>query len=71
VVPRRARRHLAEGITRRLVYKPAPLVSGALEAEIWDQARPHVRELGQRLGRDLEAEWLAPTRKGAEIDRLA
>lgn len=57
LAPRSLRRRAAAAAYDRLVFAPAPPLDPAVAALIRSRATPHVARLGQRLGRDLLAEW--------------
>jgi len=57
VLPRGLRRRLIEAAYRRFVYEDAQPLDPALAEVIRAAAHPHVAALGERLGRDLLAEW--------------
>ncbi|MDX1419443.1 MAG: sulfotransferase [Rubricoccaceae bacterium] len=57
LVPPALRRRATRAGYERFVYDEAPPVDPAVAAHIRAAARPHVEALGERLGRDLIAEW--------------
>lgn len=57
LVPRRIRRRAIEGAYRSLVFERAPALDPAVAAELRELAYPQVEALGERIGRDLLAEW--------------
>jgi hypothetical protein len=56
-IPKRLRRRAARTIYNRVVFEEPPPLEAAVVADIRARARPHVEALGDRLGRDLVAEW--------------
>ena len=57
LLPRAFRRRATEAAYDRLVFEDAPPMSAEVAALVREAARPHVEALGERLGRDLAAEW--------------
>lgn len=57
VLPRTVRKRALERAYRQIAFEDAPPIPPALADKIRERARPHVNELGKRLGRDLLTEW--------------
>jgi hypothetical protein len=57
LLPRRLRRRAIENAYSNLAFTELPPLSPELITELRATAKPHVEALGERLGRDLAAEW--------------